>query len=376
MMKLGIDATFLLNQQHSGGKQQVLFNLLKGFQHLGYAENVHIFAYSYAEDSLRQQIPSAVFHFSPYQKVFPNKTLNDYVFKTFKLNRMVKEYQIDVLLFPHYNTGLRKLTIPTVVIPHDIQVKSKPEEFSLKDRLLYGIQYHFDFKLRSKIVAISAYDQVEIEKYYPAYQSKVVRIYNPINTDIAPQTEIPGEKKPYICTLNIAYIHKNTITLIKAFQRIMHLIEHDLVLIGRLKPETEFLCKYIKDNKLENRVRLTGFVEENKMNELLCGSELFVNPSMFEGFGMTVVEAAIRRVPVISSKTGATMEVSRGLLHYYEPADDYIALAAKILKVLNNRDSLQQLDKIKNEFMECYDYIKISQDYIRFFEELYRENCS
>lgn len=375
-MNLGIDATFLLNQQHIGGKQQVLFNMLKGFQNLGYAENVHIFTYTYAEDLLKQQIPAAKFHLVSYPEIFSNKTLNDIYFKTFKLNRMVKENKINVLLFPHYNTGLRRFAVPTAVIPHDIQVKSKSEEFALKDRLFYGLQYHFDFKLRSKIIAISDYDQREIEKYYPAYKSKIVKIYNPIITDISPQAEKMKKKKPYICTVNIAYVHKNTITLIKAFQRIMHLIDHDLVLIGRLKPETEFLIKYIKDHKLENRVRMTGFIDEEELNEIVCRSDLFVNPSLFEGFGMTVIEAALRCVPIISSMTGATLEVTRNLLHYYQPADDYNILADKILEVLSNRDSLQHLENIRNVYMTCYDYIKICQDYITLFEEIYCENCS
>jgi glycosyltransferase involved in cell wall biosynthesis len=368
-MKLGIDATFL-NQNHSGGKEQVLFNLLKGFQKLGYGKNIHIFAYDYSETEIKQLIPDAGITLIPRKSGFIKKTIKDSILKTFRLGKLVRQYKIDVLLFPHYNTGLKRFSIPTVVIPHDIQIKSNARQFTLKDRIIYGLQYYFDFKLRTKIIAISEFDQHEIEKYYPIYKNKIKQIYNPIDTDFIMPRHNEEIKPPYICAVNIAYIHKNTITLIKAFQKIMKVIDHNLLLIGRINAKTEFLIDYINQNKLADRVKFTGFLDNQKFGEVLGKSSLFVNPSLFEGFGMTSIEAAIRCIPVISSTEAASVEVTRNLLNYYQPVHDSEKLARKIMEVLNNKNSQDNLESIKNELISCYGHIKIARDYINFLEGL------
>ncbi len=368
-MKIGIEA-FFLNRSHSGGKEQVLFNLLKGFQALGKARHIHIFAYDYAADVVKGLIPDAAFTFIPYKNTFIKKTITDSVLKTFKLGRLAERHGIGVLFFPHFNTGLKKFKIPTVVLPHDIQVISNAGQFSLKDRFIYGLQYYFDFKLRTKIIAISDFDAGEIEKYYPRCRSKIKKIYNPVDTDFPAPGEKPAAAVPYICAINIAYTHKNTITLIKAFEKIMSKIPHNLVLIGRIKQETGFLKAYVNDRNLEDRVQFTGYLEQREFNRLLGHASLYVNPSLFEGFGLTAIEAAMRCVPVICSATGASPEVTRGLLNYYQPADDYGVLAEKMLEVLQAEQPLTKLKAIKEEYLACYAYTNISSIYFEFFEGL------
>jgi glycosyltransferase involved in cell wall biosynthesis len=372
-MKIGI-AAFFLNRTHSGGKEQVFFNLLRGFQALGKSRNIHIFAYEYSAGVIQSSIPDATFTFIPYKDIWGKKTLSDCVCNTFRLSRLLKEQHIGVLFFPHYNTGLKQFKIPTVVLPHDIQNIINADQSSLRERIIYGLQYYFDFKLRSKIIAISDYDRREIEYYYPQHKSKLTRIYNPIDTDFIPSTRKYHRKRPYICAINIAYVHKNTITLIKAFEKIMGLIEHNLLLVGRLNRDTEFLRNYVEKNHLGERVEFTGFLEDQELHRLLCQASLFVNPSLFEGFGMPAIEAAIRCIPVISSITGASPEVTRNLLNYYEPADDADRLAEKILEVLHTEPSPAKLEAIKCEYLANYAYTKISADYYEFLGELMNED--
>lgn len=78
----------------------------------------------------------------------------------------------------------------------------------------------------------------------------------------------------------------------------------------------------------------------------MVNSCLYINPSLFEGFGMTAVEAMILKVPTLLSRVSANYEVTKGLCHYYEPADDVEALAAAILDFLKNRKTVRRL-KIK-----------------------------
>ena len=81
---------------------------------------------------------------------------------------------------------------------------------------------------------------------------------------------------------------------------------------------------------------------------------LFVTPSLHEGFGFTPLEAAICEAPVISSMCESLPEVTMGLVHYYEPAEDDQALANAIHNVLTNKPSKKELKCIAARYRDAY----------------------
>ena len=176
MKKSGFDATSI-TKNHNGGKNQVPLNLLRGFEKNGVADSFVIFCLPEMEKDLSILIPHAILVSIESRKLLKNAITEIWI-RTFILPGYLKKYQIGALLFPTFNTGIRRYPIPTVVIPHDIQTQTHKERFSLKTRLLMGFYYHFDFKLRNLIVAISNFDKQEIAAAYPAYQEKIVQIYN------------------------------------------------------------------------------------------------------------------------------------------------------------------------------------------------------
>ena len=156
--------------------------------------------------------------------------------------------------------------MPSIVIPHDIKAVSHRVLSSVKVPLykywLYKIMYYNDFRLADRIIAISDFDKNDICKYYPKFSKKVIKIYNPINIRYIPQ-KIKVDK-PYICALNIQFHHKNTITLIKAFELIKDKISYDLMLIGNVPERVNYLKEYVYAHKLEERIHFTGFLQEDE----------------------------------------------------------------------------------------------------------------
>ena len=382
--KIGFDAT-TITKNHNGGKDQVALNLLCGFEKNGLGDNFVVFCIPEMLGYIDSLIPSA--------RVVPviskrlwKKSIEDIFTRTFELPRYVKEYEVGVLLFPISNTGLCRYSIPTVVIPHDIQTQSHKERFSLKTRLKMDFFYHFDFKLRDWIVAISNFDKEEIASFYPMHKKKIIVIYNPIRTDFFTMTEPSVETKahrapvsnqivepemfakPYITAINIQYGHKNTITLIKAFEKIVRDIPHSLYLIGIINLETSSLLDYVENNSLSDRVKFLGFLDNIKLAEILKGSDLYVNPSSFEGFGMTSIEAMLSGVPTLVSAVSAVPEVTMGLCQYYEPAEDEEELSRAIKKILlaDEKENDEKLRAIGDQVRDRYDYVKISLQYFDF----------
>ena len=199
-------------------------------------------------------------------------------------------------------------------------------------------------------------------------KDKIVQIYNPIKVhvnDVIPLTPKKGD----IVAINLQFHHKNIITLIKAFEMIADCIDRNLVLVGNVPKRVAYLKEYVEQHNLSGRVIFTGFVDGKKKRELLVNSCLYINPSLFEGFGMTAVEAMILKVPTLLSRVSANYEVTKGLCHYYEPADDVEALATAILAFFKEPENGEALEDKSKEMLKMYDYQKIAAQYMELFRE-------
>ena len=375
-MKLGIDMTCVGEPfSRDTGKNKVIFNLLHGFRELGYASDIVVFAYDFLENSIRRVIPgSKIITFCP---VKIKRTLQNIFISAFQIPVHLHRNSVDLIFSPKSSSGVRKYKIPSVVLPHDIQSISYPSRYSYMSRLIQSFFYNMDFRLRDKVIAISLYDKNEIAKYYPQWAHKIKMIYNPVifaNANIEAKDHDVPITKPYILTINIAFKHKNTITLLKAFNKIKHKIAHNLVLVGNTSEETKHLERYVEDENLSGRVLFTGYIDDIYLNKILLNCDLYVNASYYEGFGMTPIEAMGAGVPVISSRETALLETTCGLAYYYEPAQDHNALAYKIIQVLLNPPEQNDLDEIRANVRANYDYRKIAGDYWDFFSDQVKQH--
>lgn len=376
-MRIGIDATFI-SGEFDGGKDQFLFNLLEGFEKNNKGKDFVIFCKSEVKEKIKKIIPSAeIFVVIPKQyinwlfiklKIIKKPIFDEIILRSFFYRDIKKKYKINILFFPKPMTGFLKIDTKTIVIPHDIQILSHKERFSLKTRMFNNIFYKLDFKLRDIIISISDFDKEEILDKFPKLKNKVIKIYNPIKVN--QNIEINQDKKPYIIAINLAYEHKNIITLLKAFNLIKDKIQYNLLLVGKINSYGEFLKKYVIDNKLEERVIFTGYIEEKELYLLLKNSSLYVNPSIFEGFGMTAAEAMILEVPTLVAANTAMPEITKNLCFYYKNVYDEKELADKILEIFSLNINKEKLRKISEVIFDEYNYIKISKEYYELFAKL------
>lgn len=364
-----------LSRYHAGGKDQVALNLLQGIYENGDIRKCIVLCYDYAVKDIQGIAPEAeIISIKPPVKDTELVRLMDIErVNTFVLPGIIKRNAVAVVFHASCTNGLFKLKVPSIVIPHDIKAISHRIMGSVKitwyKYILYKIMYAIDFKNADRIIAISKADRSEIQNYYAKYRDKIVQIYNPIKVyvnDIVP--EMP--KKGDIVAINLQFHHKNIITLIKAFELIQDKIDSNLVLVGCVPKRVGYLQEYVAEHKLSDRVIFTGFVEGKKKRQLLINSCLYVNPSLFEGFGMTAVEAMILKVPTLLSRVSANYEVTQGMCRYYEPADDCEALAEAILSFFEKPETGEQLENKSKEMLKMYDYKKIAMQYMKLFFEV------
>ena len=379
-MRMGIDLSFIRPDHKNGGTEAAIKNLIKGFEQIKETDDVTEIIYFIHRDiykDYQQLFPSLTYHIYDLKGPHPVRTI---CFQTFYLKTLVQKEKLDLLYFPTFQTGLRKKwPVPLVVNPNDIQYKYYPEYFSGLKRRYFQLFYSNALKKADSLIAISGYVKKTYKEYFARLiQDKMHVLYVPFAFERAAEEPIEALKEyegKYILCINSLTKHKNLITLVKAFELLIKngasdTTPYKLVIGGAAWNGANELADYIKEHDLEKHVILTGYLTDGQLTYLYNHARLFVTPSLYEGFGMTPIEAMAAGCPVISSKETSLYEVTKGLVRYYEPATDAESLCRTMEEELNkDLQSEEEQEKLRicKEAVCCYDKAYVANEYLELF---------
>ena len=219
------------------------------------------------------------------------------------------------------------------------------------------------------LISISNYTKNDIVKT-TGCKKNIPVIPNSIVFDVSKQQTIPElTSKKYILDLNAYVSKKNPMTLLKAYNIIKDRTHLELVFCGGYMEDSLWneMHQYINENKLSRKVKMLFRVTDEERNWLLANAALFVTPSLFEGFGRTPVEAAICKIPVISTKETSLFEATQGLCSYVENPTDEKELAALLLEKIKTPDSAEKLTQISEKLSETYKAENCAGKYAQIF---------
>ena len=259
-----------------------------------------------------------------------------------QLPREVKRAGLDLLWSPGY-TAPRFVSVPQVVTIHDMQYEAHPEVASYISRRMRSILIPMAARTCCRVLAVSEFARTEIAKYTGISQEKIDvtpeaadrSFAQPIESDRlgAGAKRLLGQDAPYVLCVSNTYPHKKMARLVEAFGRLRESIPHLLVLVGFRGRGEEAVTRAIADLGGEERVvRLQGVGRED-MVALYQAADLFVFPSVYEGFGLPVLEAMAAGVPVLTTRCGAIPEVGGANVNYFDHAREG-DLEAKISEML------------------------------------------
>jgi glycosyltransferase involved in cell wall biosynthesis len=188
---------------------------------------------------------------------------------------------------------------------HDTIDLFRPEKLSLKMKLFYW----FTSTFHSKIISVSEHSKTDIEKYMNVESSHIQVIYEAGNLKADNSDTNVDNSKKYFFYLGGWEERKNIEFLVKAFAEVKDQ-EVKLILAGE-KNENIYhkIESLVAQNNLEERVELKSWIEWDELISLYRNAYCFVYPSLYEGFGLQVLEAMEFDIPVICSNVSSLPEV-------------------------------------------------------------------
>lgn len=290
-----------------------------------------------------------------------------------KLDKLISRHNISLFFSPSLAANsLYTYQVPHIGVLHDAQVYILKKEQPIKGPI-YRWRMNALLNRLTHIITISKASKSLIEQeIHPVPPISVIYNSVDIKEKAEEQNISHGLNVPYILYVNTLLAYKNLQTLIRAFALLAKDIEHYLVIKGSATAYwRDTLEPLINESGIAERVILIDKrFNEDEMAALYTKADLFVSPSLMEGFGFTPIEAAMYGTPVITSKIPTLYETSLGLLYYYEPATDATILANAIKRVINN-----PIDKEKRQFIaatlkEKYSTARQAEKYYQLFTRL------
>ena len=177
-------------------------------------------------------------------------------------------------------------------------------------------------------------------------------------------------RPPFLLFVGVLEARKNVLTLIKAFSKVREETDLQLVLVGRAGYQYVQLQEYVKAHRMEDRVVFTGYVSPEELIALYNTATLFVFPSLYEGFGIPLLEAMACEVPVVASRIPSTEEVAGGAVFYYGDPLDEKGLAASILRVLGDEQLRLDLVAKGRERAKRFTWDEVAKRHLTSYKEI------
>jgi glycosyltransferase involved in cell wall biosynthesis len=349
-MKIAIDAADLCDQRVDGTRIYIK-NVLDHLGAIGKNDSFFIYLKGDLNEELR---------FKRYPNYFLRKSKAPFFWTQSKLLSELKRDNPDILWMPLQTVPfLAKEKIKIVVTIHDLAFRFFKNQFPLKDWLFLSFFTKKAVARANKIIAVSQNTKRDLLKEYKVNPAKIKVVYHGYNKKIfnlknaKEENKIKNIKREYgIKGRYILYVgalqpRKNLEVLLEAFNKIKgkkEFAELRLVLAG---PKAWLWKKILQKAKISEHSKdiiFTGHYKTKDLPHLMGGAEVFVFPSLYEGFGIPVLEAMASGLPVISSDNSSLPEVGGQAPRYFQ-AEDAQSLAKNLEKVLED-------DALRNEMKQ------------------------
>lgn len=297
--------------------------------------------------------------------------------RTFGITKNIKEANIDIYhgLSNELPYGIDKTGVKSVVTIHDLIFLNFPQYYPLIDRKIYNIKAKYASKIADRIVAVSECTKRDIIKYYNIPAKKIDVVYQgcfPIFKEKASEGKKLEVKTKYnlpndfLLSVGSIEDRKNILLVVKALKQIPDI---HFIAIGKKRKYADKVLQYAEENGLSDRVHLISNVPLADLPAILQSCKIFIYPSLYEGFGIPIIEALNSAVPVIGA-TGSCLEEAGGPDSIYVNPYDDTELAMQVNKLLNNAEARGNMVRKGLEYVQRFSDLKCTEDMQNVYNKL------
>lgn len=365
-MVIGFDASRAF-AAHRTGTENYSFQILTHLAQIDLTNTYHIF---FRPGNLPYPPPShwpGNFHFQllPYPKLWTQFGLAKETFF---------DRQLDILFVPAHTLPLiRRPGLKTVITVHDLGAEYLPTLHQLKQRLYLGFMTHYQLRSASHLIAVSQATKLDLVNKIGIPEDKISvihegfdrKLFHSVKGDalnsILKQYDL-GEKE-YFLFVGTIQPRKNLERLIKAYAKF--LTEQPtrlakLVLAGSRGWVANQIYALPKRLGIADQVKFLGYVPNEDLPALYSGAQALLFPSLFEGFGLPIIEAMACHCPVLTSNASSMVEVAGKAAILVNPNSEK-EISKAIMKLDQDRAFCLDLVQLGQKQVQKFSWIKAAQ---------------
>ena len=339
----------------------------------GKADNISLIHYKKSNDKIYTKINDIIVPTLPSRFNLP-----------IGLSKAIKDANLNIFHLPsHWPTQIspfiRNVNVKKVITIHDLIPvlfqKNLPIEYKLWGPSLKLIKNKIDY-----IITDSNNTKNDCIKYLKIPEEKIRVIYlaadekyKVLDNKILLQDELKKKYNidiPFILYVGNVESRKNVSLLINSFYKLKKQgIKHKLVLIGARKFGFNQIQELVTKLNLSDEVIFTGYIPNEDLVKFYNVADVFVFPSLYEGFGLPPLEAMACGCPVITSNTSSLPEVVGDAGIMFDPYDSD-ALTGEMYKILTNKDLKEELSKNSVARAKMFSWEKAARETWQVYEEI------
>ena len=299
------------------------------------------------------------------------------LWRLFHITTLAKEQQLDIYhgLSGEIPIGIYK-HVPTVVTIHDLIFLRFPQWYSAFDRKIHTLKFRYAAQKTQHIIAISEQTKRDIVDYFHIDPNKISVVYQGCHAAFK-QTYTEEEKAkvrekyalPDRFVLNVGAIEdrKNALEIVKALKG----TDLPLIMVGKKTAYYEKIEAYCKENDMQSQVRVLSGVSMQELAMIYQAATIFCYPSVFEGFGIPIIEALFSKTPVITSQGSCFEEAGGSGSIYINPTENTPQeIRQAIEELLSSPERMQQMREVGYNYVQKFTDEKVCENLLKVYQKM------
>lgn len=302
----------------------------------------------------------------------------------FLASAFLAKHKLDVFHSPTLNLP-QSYRATSVVTAHDLTVYKFPELYTDKQVMLLKSIIPQAVKQAKKIIAVSQSTKKDLGEIFGVGSEKIKVIYHGLDERFFRKSNPESIenikrkfniKNNYLLFLGTLESRKNIIRIVEAYERLrdkMISIRHpesriQLVLAGAIGFNFEEIKERINKSKYKEDIILPGYIEADDLDPLFEGAKIFVFPTLYEGFGLPIIEAMANGVPVVTSNVSSLPEIAEGNAILVDPLN-VAEITQAIFDLLSNPEIWQKFSQLGKQKAKEFDWQKTARETLVVYQQ-------